>query len=94
MESIRPRTGRVVEAAAGVRIRLARGEYESVQILVAPKDRDLKGVKVDVAGDLTLVESQRSKVESLKSTSLSTFQPFNLSTPKRKLGLAFVILEL
>ena len=55
MESVRPRIGRAVEAAAGVRIRLARGEYESVQLLVAPKERNLKGVKVEVAGDLGLV---------------------------------------
>lgn len=35
MESVRPRAGYVVRPASEVRIRLARDEYESVQVLVA-----------------------------------------------------------
>ena len=48
MESVRPRAGFKWRKADKVAIRLARGEYESVQILVAPNGRDLKGVRVDV----------------------------------------------
>lgn len=54
MEKIMPRdafSSRPIPAD-GLRIRLARNEYESLQILVAPKDADLKGVKVAVEGDL------------------------------------------
>ena len=54
MEKIMPRdvfSSRPIPAD-GLRIRLARNEYESLQILVAPKDSDLKGVKVAVEGDL------------------------------------------
>ncbi|MBQ3345020.1 MAG: DUF4091 domain-containing protein [Kiritimatiellae bacterium] len=36
----------------GLRVRLARNEYESVQIVVAPKDDDLKNVGVRLVGDL------------------------------------------
>ena len=39
--------------ADGISVRLARNEYESVQILVAPKDEDLEDVRVAVCGDLT-----------------------------------------
>ena len=36
----------------GLRVRLARNECESVQVVVSPRNTDLKGVKVCVAGDL------------------------------------------
>ena len=36
----------------GLGVRLARNEYESVQLLVAPKGMDLKGVRVRLDGDL------------------------------------------
>ena len=52
MESVRPRGGFKWRKADKVGIRLARGEYESVQILVAPNGKDLKGVTVQVEGDL------------------------------------------
>lgn len=48
MESVRPRAGFKWRKAEKVGVRLARGEYESVQILVAPNGRDLNGVHVDV----------------------------------------------
>ena len=52
MENIRPRAGFRWRKADEVKVRLARGECESVQILVAPNERDLKGVKVTVEDDL------------------------------------------
>ena len=36
----------------GLSVRLARNEYESIQILVAPKDEDLEDVKVAICGNL------------------------------------------
>lgn len=48
MESVRPRGGFKWRKADKVGVRLARGEYESVQILVAPNGKDLRGVKVAV----------------------------------------------
>ena len=53
-EKIRPRTaGKVLPISAdGLKVRLARNEYESVQVLVSPKTAGLKDVKVSVDGDL------------------------------------------
>lgn len=53
-EKIRPRTAAAMRPvpADGLRVRLARNEYESVQVLVTPREDGLKGVKVGVAGDL------------------------------------------
>ena len=42
----------------GLSVRLARNEYESVQVLVMPKCDDLRGVKVAVDGDLNQIESE------------------------------------
>ena len=36
----------------GLRVRLARNECESVQVVVSPRNTDLKDVKVCVVGDL------------------------------------------
>ena len=52
MENVRPRAGFQWHMADEVKVRLARGERESVQILVAPANHDLKDVKVAVDGDL------------------------------------------
>ena len=46
MENIRPRAAFTWRKADRVSVRLARRERESVQILVAPADHDLRGVKV------------------------------------------------
>ena len=54
MESVRPRAGYVVRPTSEVRIRLARDEYESVQVLVAASN-DLKNVTVHVDGDLNRI---------------------------------------
>ena len=48
MENVRPRGGFKWRKADKVGVRLARGEYESVQILVAPASHDLKSVRVAV----------------------------------------------
>lgn len=48
MENIRPRAAFKWRDAGEVFVRLARGERESVQILVAPAVHDLKGVSVSV----------------------------------------------
>ena len=48
MESVRPRAGFSCSRADAVSVRLAKGERESVQILVTPKSRDLKDVGVEV----------------------------------------------
>ena len=48
MESVRPRAGFKWRKADRTGVRLARGEYESIQLLVAPASHDLKGVRVDV----------------------------------------------
>ena len=48
MENVRPRAGFKWRKADKVGVRLARGEYESVQLLVAPAKHDLKNVRVDV----------------------------------------------
>ncbi len=42
--------------AEGISVRLARNEYESIQILVAPKEEDLEDVRVAVSADLVLGE--------------------------------------
>ena len=57
MESVRPRAGFKWRKADKVAIRLARGEYESVQILVAPNGHDLNGVHVDVTLDSAFAAS-------------------------------------
>ena len=53
MEKIMPRGPFSAKAltADGLSVRLAGNEYESVQLLVAPRDADLSGVKVAVEGD-------------------------------------------
>ena len=57
----------------GLSLRLARNEYESLQILVAPKDEDLEDVRVAVCGDLTPVRSSETKgVENLSTTFAAT----------------------
>ena len=48
MESVRPRAGFSCSRADAGSVRLAKGERESVQILVTPKSRDLKDVGVEV----------------------------------------------
>ena len=48
MENVRPRADFKWRKADEVSVRLARGERESVQILVAPAEHDLRSVKVDV----------------------------------------------
>ena len=82
MENVRPRGGFKWRKADGVGVRLARGEYESVQILVAPNGKDLKGVQVALEGDMKPVQSLKFEVQSGggESTNLSTSQPFNFST--------------
>ena len=52
MEKILPRGNveRPLEPANALSVRLARGEYESVQLLVAPRNGGLKNVKVRVEG--------------------------------------------
>ena len=53
MEKIMPRGPFSAKAltADGLSVRLAGNEYESVQLLVAPRDADLAGVKIAVEGD-------------------------------------------
>ena len=57
MDKVMPRNNFDVAGADAFSLKLARGEYESVQILVAPALHDLKGAQVAVDGDLTRVES-------------------------------------
>jgi len=64
MENVRPRGGFLWRKPDKVGVRLARGEFESVQILVAPNGKDLKDVTVQVEGDLKPVESSKLKVQS------------------------------
>lgn len=66
MENVRPRGGFKWRKPEKVGVRLARGEYESMQILVAPNGKDLKGVQVTLEGDLTPVQSSKLKVQSGK----------------------------
>ena len=79
MEKIMPRGSFSAKALTddGLSVRLAGNEYESVQLLVAPRDADLAGVKVAVEGDLTPVQS--SELKDVGVENLSTFQLFNLS---------------
>ena len=58
MENVRPRADVKWRKADRVGVRLARGERESVQILVSPTDRDLKDVKVEVEGNLRFVSGR------------------------------------
>ena len=51
MENIRPRAAFTWRDAEEVCVRLARGERESVQLLVAPAEHDLKDVRVAVEMD-------------------------------------------
>ena len=48
METKRPQETFDLERADKVRVRLARNEYEGVQVFVVPDGRDLKGAKVEV----------------------------------------------
>ena len=48
MENVRPRADFKWRKADEVKVRLARGERESVQILVAPAEHDLKDAKIDI----------------------------------------------
>ena len=57
MENVRPRGGFKWRKPDKVGVRLARGEYESVQILVAPNGHDLKGVQVVVDMDAAFAAS-------------------------------------
>ncbi len=52
MTKVRPRAGFTATPATKAALRLARGEKESVQVIVAPGETDLAGVKV-TCGDLT-----------------------------------------
>lgn len=47
MQKVRPREGFDVEAADAFSLKLARGEYESFQVLVMPNGRDLANVTVE-----------------------------------------------
>ena len=60
MEKIRPRAEVPARAIPddGLVVRLAGNEYESVQIVVAARGEDLKGVKVAVDGDLKPMERE------------------------------------
>ena len=53
MEKVLPRGRFSAKAltADGLSVRLAGNEYESVQLLVAPKDADLENVRISVEGD-------------------------------------------
>lgn len=75
MENVRPRGGFKWRKPEKVGVRLARGEYESVQILVAPNGKDLKGVTVQVEGDLAQVQSSKVKVQSGEKLTHSPTHP-------------------
>ena len=64
MENVRPRGGFKWRKADKVGVRLARGEYESLQILVAPASRDLKGVTVQVEGDLNRMQNAQCRMQN------------------------------
>ena len=64
MENVRPRGGFKWRKADKVGVRLARGEYESLQILVAPASRDLKGVTVQVEGDLNQMQNAECRMQN------------------------------
>ncbi len=83
METIRPRAGYAVRPAQEARIRLARGEYESFQILVAP-DHDLKGVKVAVEGDLSPMQNAQCSMRNGTGATSDT-HPSNRQTVKPRL---------
>ena len=54
MEHVRPRGAFEARAipSDGLKVRLARNEYECVQVVVSPRNRDLTGVRVKVDGEL------------------------------------------
>ena len=64
MENVRPRGGFKWRKADKVGVRLARGEYESFQILVAPNGHDLKGVTVQVEGDLNQMQNAECRMQN------------------------------
>ena len=66
MEKIQPRGPFSAKAltADGLSVRLAGNEYESVQLLVAPRDAELDGVKVTVEGDLTPMHNAQSTMHN------------------------------
>jgi len=64
MEAVRPRAAFRWKPLNDVHVRLARGERESFQVLVASADGDLKNVQVAVDGDLKPDESSKLKVQS------------------------------
>ncbi len=74
MEKIMPRGRFAVKpvTADGLSVRLARNEYESVQLLVAPKDADLENVRIRVEDDNLAV------VRLLSENSSSPFSSSNI----------------
>ena len=66
MEKILPRGPFSAKAltADGLSVRLAGNEYESAQLLVAPRDADLSGVKVAVEGDLTPMQNAECRMQN------------------------------
>ena len=49
MEAVRPKIPRRIDPAQSFSVRLARGEYESFQLLVR-SDSDMKGLRVEAFG--------------------------------------------
>ena len=60
MEKVRPREAVTVAAADSFALKLARGEYESLQVLVTPSGPALKGVRVCVS-DLVRANGQDAR---------------------------------
>jgi hypothetical protein len=52
MEKIRPRDGTLPKVATGISLRLARGEKESAQLFVTPRNGDLRNVRVAIEDGL------------------------------------------
>lgn len=88
-----PRAGtthRAVSFGATVRLELARGEFESAQIVVAaPDERPLKGVRVSL-GPLTKVDAGPPvswPADSITVWRVGYVEVFNLWSPHNSLGL-------
>ena len=80
MEKVRPRAGFKSSpiAQGGLRVRLARNEYESVQLLVAPVGGDLRGVRVAVDCDLGSFAASNVSVCAVGYVNVTNRPPYSV----------------
>lgn len=76
MERVRPQDDFNIAAAEAFELKAARGEYESLQVLVLPNGRELKDVSVEVS-DLESVQSERLSARAFKTAPIGYVKTVN-----------------